>query len=156
MIRPMMLWGMELAWRTEGLAPPHPAEEQRTGWTMMQRVEAAAATKITGAYRCASTEKVLAIAGIEPLHIKLASMQARYVARTLANPAAAGKLMPANWQGAGPYDPNADRQARSRLSRQWNQAFGNGYTYHPIPDGYTSILGATASKSDQGDKNLHE
>ena len=31
MIRPMMLWGMELAWRTEDLSPPHSAEAQRTG-----------------------------------------------------------------------------------------------------------------------------
>ena len=112
----------------------------------MQRVEAAAARKITGAYRCASTEKVLAIAGIEPLHIKVASMQARYVARTLANPAAAGKLMPADWQGTGAYNPNVNRQARARWSRQWNQEFGEGYTHHTIPDDYTSILGATASK----------
>ena len=73
MIRPMMLWGMELAWRAEGLLLPSDPKP-RTGWTSMQRIEAAAARKTTGAYTCASTEKVLAIAGIEPLHVKMASM----------------------------------------------------------------------------------
>ena len=112
----------------------------------MQRVEAAAARKITGAYCCASTEKVLAIAGIEPLHIKAAAMQARYVARTLINPAAADALMPADWLGAGQNDPNADRLPYTRTARGWNQARDNGYGHRSISDDYTSVLGATASK----------
>ena len=85
----------------------------------MQRVQAAASDKITGTYRCANTEKVLAIARIEPLHIKAAAMQARYVARTLINPAAAGTLMPADWLGAGQNDPNAERQPHTRTARRW-------------------------------------
>ena len=47
-----------------------------------------------GAYRGAAREKALAIAGVEPLEVKLEAMQERWIARAIERPTAAGKLLP--------------------------------------------------------------
>ena len=59
MIRSMMLWDMELAWRTQSFSSP----------SIKNQVDYNATRKITRAYRYASIERVLAITGIEPPHI---------------------------------------------------------------------------------------
>ena len=93
----------------------------------MEKVEYQARRKCTGTYRGAAREKVLAIAGVEPLDVKLDSMQARWLARTIQNLAAAGKLLPVSWGGPAtmrtkmltalqphhPYRDHEDEQTQS-------------------------------------------
>ena len=79
-----MTWGMEVAWRGN----PKMIEE-------MEKVEYQALRKCTGAYRGAARDKIRAIAGVEPLEVKIEGMQARWMARTIERPAAAGTLLPA-------------------------------------------------------------
>ena len=110
---------------------------------LMEKVEYQALRKCTGTYRRAVREKVLAITGVEPLDVKLNSMQARWLARTIQNPTAAGELLPASWGSLA---------AQEAAGQDWDN-WGLRWTVRK-KDGYGSVLEATARKLDLNQEEL--
>ena len=120
MIRTVALWGAELGWKGQ--------KDWKRG---MERLQYQALKKSMGAVQGSSMEKVNKIPGVEEVDTIMRASQARFVARSMADPSGVGDMWPKSARPENGEDGEGGRDWRDKSVRWMPEE-------HKGRDGYTS------------------